>query len=332
MRQILVVLLALGLAGCTSSDSDQAQPAATVADGAAPTSAATTEASAVGSPDDATTDGAADANDAEANDADATTDGELEWTVVAVGHDDVLNVRSEPDAGADIVTTLAPWTSDFAVTGDVDTEGSGTWRRVDTSDGSGWVNARYLVAQPASFLTDHAEHSATLTQDVVDWVITGGGALDSSTFLADRALWVGGIGIYADAPAWNWVPAEEADEHAEWLQIRRFSLGEEGFECGTDCDRSLVDYVHFDRLGETWTIKVDDHLTGDHNGFTDGVMFQAPDLHRVVVDKPSTEGVDADGEPMINLDFQRIHFVYDWSDGADRPPRLAMIHTWGWTP
>ena len=61
---------------------------------------------------------------------------------VSVG--DVLNIRAEPSASAELVGTLARDARNVEV---VATNPEGTWGQVNTSEASGWVNLRYMAAR-----------------------------------------------------------------------------------------------------------------------------------------------------------------------------------------
>lgn len=71
--------------------------------------------------------------------------------VVDVASDDVLNIRSGPTAGAEIIGTLAPEARNIEVTG---TNESGTWGRVNTGERAGWVSMRFMQATAQGHWTD----------------------------------------------------------------------------------------------------------------------------------------------------------------------------------
>jgi uncharacterized membrane protein len=62
--------------------------------------------------------------------------------VVGVAEDDVLNIRTAPDAGADIIGTLAPNAMGVEVIGV--TEG---WALVNTGEGSGYASMQFLARE-----------------------------------------------------------------------------------------------------------------------------------------------------------------------------------------
>ena len=64
------------------------------------------------------------------------------FDVTGVTADDVLNIRAQPDAGAEIVGTLAPDATRIEV---VAHDESGRWGRVIAGERSGWVSMRYLA-------------------------------------------------------------------------------------------------------------------------------------------------------------------------------------------
>jgi uncharacterized membrane protein len=79
----------------------------------------------------------------------ATVDG---WPalhdVAGVAADDVLNVRAEPDAEAEIVGTLAHDATDIEV---IRPNDDFTWGWVATGEGMGWVSLAYLERQPGQW-------------------------------------------------------------------------------------------------------------------------------------------------------------------------------------
>lgn len=62
------------------------------------------------------------------------------FDVTGVASDDVLNIRTRPDAGAPIMATLAPDATRIEVV-----EERGGWGRVNAAEGSGWVSMRYMA-------------------------------------------------------------------------------------------------------------------------------------------------------------------------------------------
>lgn len=66
------------------------------------------------------------------------------YRVSGVASDDVLNVRAEPDASAEVVDTLAPDARPVEVL-EVVAAAGGEWGRVLASDANGWVSMRFLA-------------------------------------------------------------------------------------------------------------------------------------------------------------------------------------------
>lgn len=62
--------------------------------------------------------------------------------VTGVAASDVLNIRAEPSAGADILATLPPDAQGVEVVG---LSADGAWGRVNSAEISGWVAMRYLA-------------------------------------------------------------------------------------------------------------------------------------------------------------------------------------------
>lgn len=61
------------------------------------------------------------------------------FDVARVAPDDILNIRAEPSAQAEIIGTLAPDATRIEVVEEIR-----GWARVNTGEGSGWVSSRYL--------------------------------------------------------------------------------------------------------------------------------------------------------------------------------------------
>lgn len=62
-------------------------------------------------------------------------------SVTGVASDDVLNIRSAPSAGSEIIGTLAPDQTGVEV---VQADSSGKWGLVNSGEQSGWTALRYL--------------------------------------------------------------------------------------------------------------------------------------------------------------------------------------------
>ncbi len=327
LGSIVVLLLASGACTTGGTDDDSSPSISLPTTPVASTTPTTTTAA-----DDARDDAPSPSTDT-GSPAGPADDRELRWTVVAVEFDDVLNVRSAPDPAADIVGTLAPWSTDLDVTGEVaGDETAGIWRQVRLRDGSvGWANARFLVAQPVDF--DVAADGPAMVEATSDLIAhaLGDDARPADAWLSDRSLWLGGTGIYGDGHnGWEWVDGSTLHTRSAWEIPREFGPPFGATTCGSDCVLSVTDYLKVERLGDRHQILVDDRADPSNGGFIDGQMFLAPDdLHRTVIDAPATTFVAEDGSVQPNLDWQRIHAVFDWSGGT---PAIALVHTWGWTP
>ncbi|MEM7338839.1 MAG: SH3 domain-containing protein [Actinomycetota bacterium] len=337
---LLVAVLALAAVACADStdDATAGQADADTA-GEATTTVTGDDTDAASDPDASDgTDNAAAGDDTEGDD-DATTttvDGDggdddgtagtldpaLTWTVIGVAFDDTLNVRADPDASALIVGELDPWSTDFAVLGEEPVDG--LWARIELPDATrGWVNRRFIVGQPDTLTAEDEFDLTAQTRRFIDWA-NGDLAGDDvgAELLAERALWSGGIGIYADVGSeWNWIDRDELTDLSAWDEPRDFNI-EDGFDCGADCVVSLRQFLTLDRNDDTTEINVNDIPDGNQ-AFLEGLMWQAPPtLHRVVVDTPTTD-------PQDTFDWQRLHVVHDWSTGE---PRIHLLHNHGWTP
>lgn len=320
----LIAIVALVASAC-SSDDDARPGTARAVDGTTSTPADTdtdtdsdgTDADTGSDDTDSGTDTADDGTDSGTDQGD---DGSFVWTVVGVEPNDVLNVRSEPNASAPIVTELDPWTTDLETTGQVGGTSS-RWRELTLDDGStGWVNARFLVAQPADWSSGDEAELRARAERFVDWVRMGDDP-QPAAFVAS-GIWAGGIGIYADAGSeWNWISAADLATTADWDEARDFVVGQ-GIECGSECVLSTRDFLNLDRIDDTTQILIDD-IPNQNDAFLDGRLWQAPrSMHRVVIDTPSSD-------PDQFFDWQRLHLVPDWSSGDIT---FKVLHNHGWTP
>jgi uncharacterized protein YgiM (DUF1202 family) len=68
------------------------------------------------------------------------------FRVDGVAADDVLNIRSKPDAKASVLGSIPPAEEHVEGVGAPNTVGRGTWQRVRYAGVVGWVNARFLTA------------------------------------------------------------------------------------------------------------------------------------------------------------------------------------------
>ena len=336
MKRFLLLVLAVSMfAACTSATSGDPKPGVVEAsaeegvggvDAGPPDSVPTTLLSAQPTEETSTT----TSSEAVVPPGLITDGGEdYVWTVIAVEYNDVLNVRGDPHADSPIEATLDPWSTEFVASLSVESNETGRWRQVVTTDGfQGWVNARFVVAQPADLTLDESESLAVITKSAVDWIVSGSGTA-AVDWIAGSGLWIGGIGVYADGPhPWMWSPTRELDDLDEWYEERLFE--HPAFQCGSMCVKSAVSFLDLESLDESALYLVDDIAPEKSRGFLDGGMWKAPvSMHRVVIYQPPTEGIDAEGNSFPYLDFKRIHFIFDWSDGE---PRIALVQTWGWTP
>lgn len=246
----------------------------------------------------------------------------LRWTVIGVESNDSLNIRADPNPDGAIVGDIPAWSNLFIALDETMQNRHGRWRLVKISDGTqGWVNARFLVAQPLT-LTDEDQRLLTMRTDAfVTWV--GAGMRSGANTginrgaLATGAIWVGGLGIYAEVELpWTWIPSSTLTHHSDWTATRTFEIGFD--DCGSMCEKSLQQFFAFGGLhGDTATL-INDIGSGSYR---DGAVAFAPaELHRVVLDQPA--------DPELP-NWRRIHFIFDWSTGE---PLVALVHTYGWTP
>jgi uncharacterized membrane protein len=67
------------------------------------------------------------------------------YDVTGVASDDVLNIRAEPTAAAEIIGTLAYDARDVEV---IEADDRQVWGRVNTGEASGWASLAFLVRRP----------------------------------------------------------------------------------------------------------------------------------------------------------------------------------------
>ena len=80
--------------------------------------------------------------------------------VTGVAADDVLNVRAEPSAGADLVGAFAPTETGIEV---IALSADGAWGRVNTGEQAGWASMAYLERQPGQTADDWTTGVAPMT-------------------------------------------------------------------------------------------------------------------------------------------------------------------------
>jgi uncharacterized membrane protein len=78
--------------------------------------------------------------------ADPPAPGSNSFSVVGVAADDVLNVRSAPDASSSIMGSIPPGTDHVIGVGTPTQVGQTVWQRVSYGGMMGWVNARFLTS------------------------------------------------------------------------------------------------------------------------------------------------------------------------------------------
>jgi len=80
--------------------------------------------------------------------------------VAGVAADDVLNIRTEPSASAQIIGTFSPWETDIEV---VALSPNGRWGRVNAGEQAGWASMRFLARQPGQTADDWSNALAPVT-------------------------------------------------------------------------------------------------------------------------------------------------------------------------
>lgn len=242
---------------------------------------------------------------------------EVTWSVMRVEADDVLNVRATPGVDGDIVATLAPGTTGIEMGAGSETVAGNVWREIVTPDGvTGWVNFAYLTAQPAVL---DARTAATMADIALSLTESDPPTSDLNT----RGVYVGGIGIYADAGTpFVEVPATAFSDAStfDWTPFPDSG-------CGSECSTTVADFLDFDGFEHArieLPIGVDVITPAFDNQFLIGPLDQLSlfePLHVATIEVPGTDE--------IFIDWRRYHVWFDWADGA---PKVIAIYRWGWTP
>lgn len=136
-----------------------------------------------------------------------TAEGERTYEVAYVEPEDQLNVRAEPDPGAEIVGTLALQTEDVEITDEGEQVGDNTWVPIQAGELAGWVNSLYLTEVVAPDAFCESEEARTLVE-----------AFREAVAAADEDALAGLInpqrGLRVRVSWWNpevWLSGEEAE-------------------------------------------------------------------------------------------------------------------------
>ncbi len=111
------------------------------------------------------------------------------FDVTGVASNDVLNVRTRPMGGANIIGTLTYDAKSVEVV-----EVQDNWGRVNVDEGSGWASMRFLTAQPDTALPNATHFNCFGTEPF--WsldVQNGGPAVLSTPEGSDRGFIVGSL-------------------------------------------------------------------------------------------------------------------------------------------
>ena len=78
------------------------------------------------------------------------------FDVTGVSADDVLNVRSRPDADGEIIGSLSPNATNVEV---IRPDSAGGWGLVNSGEGTGWVSMAFLARQPGAWSGQFADRA-----------------------------------------------------------------------------------------------------------------------------------------------------------------------------
>ncbi|MHA7869136.1 MAG: SH3 domain-containing protein [Salipiger thiooxidans] len=118
------------------------------------------------------------------------------YDVTGVAAGDVLNVRTAPDAAADIIGALAPNQQNVEVTA---SNGDGSWGRVNIGEGTGWASLSFLALQEGSAMPDAAGVTCFGTEPFWSYHVTPGGDATWSAIDDEVATMLAGPFRRADA-------------------------------------------------------------------------------------------------------------------------------------
>lgn len=240
--------------------------------------------------------------------AERTTD----IVVFGVAADDVLNVRSGAGVANGIVGTLAPDATGIAHTGGEELVGTDTWWEVTHGSSTGWVNRQFVSVQPFSgFVTvDVANNPIRL--------LVGENPGENIAGYAE-AVWIGGIGVYADAPT-------------SWTAVRRQDLGSvqvdfcpDGIDrFREDCELTVPEFLGVESA--KWDLAIEEaspEIAPTNWGTTSGLPPEFYDqllTSTIFIPEP---------DPDNSLDWRRYTIVWGADNGA---LRVEGMWRWGWTP
>lgn len=233
--------------------------------------------------------------------------------VFGVADDDVLNVRSGAGVGNDIVGALDPDATGIAQTGREVLVGTDTWWEVTDGTVTGWVNRRFLSVQHSSRSVENLD----LTGNPVRLLVEENPGENTMTYAP--TVWIGGIGVYADAPtAWTAIDRGE-------LGTGTFDFCPEGLDrFREDCELTVADFLGVETA--KWELSMWDttpQLDAENLVFQTGLTAEFYDrftTSTIFIPEP---------DPETSLDWRRYTIVWGFDDGT---PRVEGMWRWGWTP
>ncbi len=219
------------------------------------------------------------------------------YDVVGVAADDVLNVRAEPDASAEIVGGYPPDATGVRISG----EASGEWWEVEFDGGTGWVHSAFL-ALPDPLVDDFDERPCNDGGDVDD----AGTLSDADHVLAldyqrgdecDRLTVLLGSGAYGYGPLWPFNPDPNLPEGvavtSEGSMVTISLPGQADLVRPTATTGDFDDPLAFVVRREDGGLDVKLHYAGP----IDARPFLLPNPARIVVDVTRRGAGEADALP-----------------------------------
>ncbi len=254
--------------------------------------------------------------------------GAVDTVVMRVAADDVLNVRSGPDADSEVIDTLSPSATGITATGSV---ADGWWQIITPSGVEGWADSAFLSVQVE--LDDDIEGELrTAAAGLAEWLDEDLPVSPPTTMPPPRVpefsplgVDIGGIGVFADAPTpfMRVDAADIAPDAAATYDWNPFP-GEEPGCAAVDCDLTVSDFLGFED-GDRWDA---DYVVGSvsFDEPSDRFFVGLPDRYverfaAVLIDVPAT----SDGD----LDWRTYTVVFDFRGEL---PEIIAIWRWGWTP
>jgi hypothetical protein len=240
----------------------------------------------------------------------------VEYAVVLVEENDVLNVRKGAGADQPSLANLKPGSAGISLTGQERRVGDDRWVEIrHPQAGSGWVNAYYLTeaVSPAAFCAD--DRVKTLVADLDRAITTGDGRLIAALVSPAHGL---NVHYFRDGEVANYSQAEAA-----WIFESDYGMNW-GIHpaSGLEVKGAFQDVVLpslLDVFESEYTLECNAPDLGGGN-YTYAWPVEYAPINYYLIHKPGTPGIDLDwrsylvgveyvnGKPAL---FSLIHFFWE---------------------